>query len=127
MYHAVVRRALAAVLLVLFSFSLIPSSAFASDPESRLPACCRRNGKHHCVIATEGSSASPALHAAPCLVFPGAKAIPASPMPGVVPARTASGFSPPVRSVDALANEALLPMLFRALPQQRGPPEFPLY
>ncbi len=48
------RRAWAAILVVLFSFPLI-APAFASSPDdSQLPVCCRRNGKHHCAMqATE--------------------------------------------------------------------------
>lgn len=44
------RRAWAAILVVLFSYPLI-APAFASLPsDSELPACCRRNGKHHCAM-----------------------------------------------------------------------------
>lgn len=44
------RRAWAVGLVVLFSYLLIVP-AFASGPdESQLPACCRRNGKHHCAM-----------------------------------------------------------------------------
>ncbi|MGC2638737.1 MAG: hypothetical protein WA294_16255 [Acidobacteriaceae bacterium] len=44
------RRALALLLLVGFSFPLI-APLFTSGPdEASLPACCRRNGKHHCAM-----------------------------------------------------------------------------
>jgi hypothetical protein len=44
------RRAWAALLVVLFSLPLI-APAFASGPDdSQLPACCRRDGKHHCAM-----------------------------------------------------------------------------
>ncbi|HEX3986625.1 MAG TPA: hypothetical protein VHX13_08440 [Acidobacteriaceae bacterium] len=44
------RRAWAAFLVVLFSYPLI-APAFASGPDnSQLPACCRRNGRHHCAM-----------------------------------------------------------------------------
>lgn len=44
------RRAPAALLLLLLSYPLI-APLFASGPdESQLPACCRRNGKHHCAM-----------------------------------------------------------------------------
>lgn len=47
------RRALAIVLVAIFSLPLI-APAFASSPDdSRLPACCRRGGKHHCAMAME--------------------------------------------------------------------------
>jgi hypothetical protein len=47
------RRAPAALLLILLSLPLI-APLFASAPdESQLPACCRRNGKHHCAMYME--------------------------------------------------------------------------
>jgi hypothetical protein len=49
-----VRRALTFVLLLLFSYPLV-APAFASAPdEASLPACCRRNGRHHCAMAGMG-------------------------------------------------------------------------
>ena len=39
------------LLLALFSFSLISPAVLASDADSKLPACCKRNGKHHCDAA----------------------------------------------------------------------------
>jgi len=52
------RRAIALLLMLVFSSMLI-APLFASDPEANLPACCRRNGKHHCTMqrmpGTDGS------------------------------------------------------------------------
>ncbi|MGD0443609.1 MAG: hypothetical protein ABSA39_06700 [Edaphobacter sp.] len=43
------RRLLSAILLLVFSLPLIsPVLALASDSDLNLPACCRRNGAHHC-------------------------------------------------------------------------------
>ena len=52
------RRSLAIGLLGLFSaLSVVP--LILSDPQSNLPACCRRNGKHRCsMIEMEEPSAS---------------------------------------------------------------------
>jgi hypothetical protein len=44
------RRPPAILLVFLFSFSLIAPALFVAA-ESDLPACCRRNGKHHCNMA----------------------------------------------------------------------------
>ena len=123
MYHAVVRRALAAALLGLFSFSLIPPSGFASDPEAGLPACCRRNGKHHCLMtsAIEGSS-GPALHASPCGFFPGATRVTVSPNGGVLVTPPVSSVSQPGSSANLHANEMPSPVVFHSPRQQRGPP-----
>ncbi|MFP5226776.1 MAG: hypothetical protein ACLGXA_04055 [Acidobacteriota bacterium] len=47
------RRALAVLLVTVFSLPLI-APAFASPPgDAQLPACCRRGGKHHCAMSME--------------------------------------------------------------------------
>ena len=43
------RRAIAHSLLVIFSF-LLMAPLFAPDAEANLPACCRKAGKHHCMM-----------------------------------------------------------------------------
>ncbi len=30
---------------------ILPALALGQDPESNLPACCRRNGAHHCMMS----------------------------------------------------------------------------
>jgi len=123
MYHAVVRRALAIALLGLFSFWLIPPSAFASDPEAGLPACCRRNGKHHCSVMSATEQASgPALHASPCNFFPGIAGVTASPKAGVATAPIVSCVSHACTPADRHADELPHPVLFHSPRQQRGPP-----
>ena len=50
-YNGRVRRLIGTLLLLLFSFPLIsPVLAFAAGPDANLPACCRRNGAHHCLM-----------------------------------------------------------------------------
>ena len=45
------RRFFAVLLLAIFgSFLSAPLLALSSDAESNLPACCRRDGKHHCMM-----------------------------------------------------------------------------
>jgi len=44
-----VPRIIAATLLLVFAGNTALPALFA-DPESNLPACCRRNGKHHCAM-----------------------------------------------------------------------------
>jgi len=44
-----VPRIIAAVLLLVFAGNTALPALFA-DPESNLPACCRRDGKHHCAM-----------------------------------------------------------------------------
>lgn len=48
------RRAISILLLALFLYpSLSAAAERSSIDESRLPACCRRNGKHHCAMSEE--------------------------------------------------------------------------
>jgi hypothetical protein len=42
-------RIVAAALLLIFAGNTALPALFA-DPESNLPACCRRDGKHHCAM-----------------------------------------------------------------------------
>ena len=57
-YHGVQVRRGFSILLVLI-FSLGPLTAFSSASEDvSLPACCRRNGKHHCAMAMQGMAAT---------------------------------------------------------------------
>jgi hypothetical protein len=44
-----VPRIIAAALLLAFAGNTALPALFA-DPESNLPACCRRDGKHHCAM-----------------------------------------------------------------------------
>jgi hypothetical protein len=50
------RRSTAISLLMLFSWTLI-APFFAPDSHAILPACCRRNGKHHCSARMMGQLA----------------------------------------------------------------------
>jgi len=58
-YHEVLQRACAILLLVFVSFSLISPEAFATS-DSTLPACCRRDGKHHCASMYKAHQQQPA-------------------------------------------------------------------
>jgi hypothetical protein len=53
-----VRRILSLVLLFTFGFPLVaPALALSQTADSNLPACCRRNGAHHCMMSTEQTAA----------------------------------------------------------------------
>jgi hypothetical protein len=57
-----VRRAFSILLLLVFSLPLIaPAFAFAPD-DSQLPACCRRDGKHHCAMNMQVGSIPSTFH-----------------------------------------------------------------
>ena len=47
------RRAIAISLLMLFSWTLL-APLLAPGADANLPACCRRNGKHHCNCMMRG-------------------------------------------------------------------------
>jgi hypothetical protein len=128
------RRILAITLLLAFGSPLaIPLLASAADLQSKdalsnLPACCRRNGKHHCALtmatALAGVNSGVALQAPPCPLYPTPSAplrlTPATltPAPTLAIAlhRTAS---PSVHGRSRAASA--LP----AANQKRGPPTLP--
>lgn len=72
------RRALASFLIAVFSVPLVAALAFV-DTGSNVPACCRRNGRHHCSMPDPQNSGAPAFSALPskCPLFPNANNGPA--------------------------------------------------
>jgi hypothetical protein len=72
------RRALASLLLALFSFPLIVP-ILRADAAPSLPSCCRREGKHHCSMGSEtATQEAPALAPvqAKCANYPAASGVP---------------------------------------------------
>jgi hypothetical protein len=118
------RRAPAFVLVALFSFSLLSPAVFAPDPYAKLPACCRRAGKHRCetpaMLLTPSSG--PALGAATCPLFPQAKIGPSGLASGIadVPQQTAPllvRHHAPEARADSLCRSS-----YSRAGQKRGPP-----
>ncbi len=77
------RRVPAILQVFLFSFSLI-GPALSVDAESNLPACCRRDGKHHCgmtaaemadMAQTPPSGPAAGARRAKCPFFPSGGAV----------------------------------------------------
>jgi hypothetical protein len=118
------RRAIAISLMMLFSWTLI-APFVVPDTDANLPACCRRNGKHHCMMRmmerrsssqngfTSVSEKCPCLPASTCAVD--------SP---TYKAETGKQFYP-----DAVRHPAIAPQtetLYRISSlrshQKRGPP-----
>lgn len=68
------RRPIAILMLLIFgSFLGAPLLAISSNPQNNLPACCGRNGKHHCMMRVmEGDSGTTQASALPekCPFFP---------------------------------------------------------
>lgn len=76
-YNHEVRRILAILLLAVSSLSLGGPAVFAEDGDAKLPACCKRGGKHACVMtANLATSSGTALQAGRCPLFPVFKALP---------------------------------------------------
>jgi hypothetical protein len=118
-------KASAILLLAVFSFSLIPV-AVSADSKSKLPACCRRDGKHGCAKAAmqerEQSSTVAIKNAPKCSSFPKAVAAPAGEKAGV---------PRPVNLLIAHVVDLLIPaeqaeaqsrVSFSRAWQKRGPP-----
>jgi hypothetical protein len=116
------RRAAAISLMMLFSFALI-WPLLAPDAQANLPACCRRNGKHHCMMGTmrgSGASGSTTI-SAKCPCFPsGSCAVHSAAFhPEAARPFHAQGVS---RLACALQTPPLCRMAFLRSHQKRGPP-----
>lgn len=72
------------LLLGLFSLALI-APALPTDPESNLPSCCRRDGKHACGMMERKTPAGPAWQSAKCPSFPTIKGLPTAPTVAAAP------------------------------------------
>lgn len=119
------RRILASLLVVLFGFSLIAQALFASDPDSNLPACCRRNGKHHCAMMTRsGESSGPVLLAARCPAFPSVNAIPSSQTAGLPGSSSSTRIALEMQSPSLIGIQAHSRISYSQAGQKRGPPSF---
>lgn len=120
------RRVSAVLLLVLFSFSLIATVALA-DSGSKLPECCRRDGKHHCSTTMQDAaqeSSGPAVKsvAEKCPYPPGrgaALAYGKTPLPRAGRTVAASLVSHPAGHAQ---TEARYRVSFSRVRQKRGPP-----
>ncbi len=75
------------LLLGIISLPLIGPALASSTSESDLPACCRRDGKHHCGMAESkpGAQDGPAWQSARCPSFPSVKGLPAPDLAAVAP------------------------------------------
>src|SRR5580658_4831234 len=119
------RRWLSIFLILLFGLGPL-AAALPASVDSRLPACCRRHGAHHCAMAARisqsASDAKPILTArATCPYFPGYTAA----LNSTIQALAASAVSLPVLLAQAHSPAAgraaarLSQILTRA---GRGPP-----
>lgn len=123
------------VLSVAVSFALIsPALAVAAASpalaESKLPACCRRDGKHRCSMPARNMAATGRRSAqvsitgsfSRCPLFPGASALPVA-AKAVLHAPPLA-FAAPVSNSAAVAEqaEAQYRQSYNRISQKRGPP-----
>jgi len=116
------RRLLALLLTALFGLSPISPAVFAQDPDSKLPACCRRGGKHPCAQAASQTESGPGFVAGRCAFFPSGQAAPTSStvsLPGIAPAIFAGLDSHPTSRPQV---ESLFRITYNRAAQKRGPP-----
>jgi hypothetical protein len=123
----VLRRGAAILLLALFSLSPVTPALLASDADSKLPACCRRGGAHHCIMMVVLPSSGPVVRAAPCPYFPGTKVLSAPSRTGL-PKASEAAFAIAVRQPAPPVQAGIAHRLSPARAHhKRGPPSFPLH
>jgi hypothetical protein len=116
------RRALASLLLALFSVPLIVPALLA-DASSNLPSCCRREGKHHCSMGSEPANQE-GLSAiqAKCPNYPSTIAIPGHWSVAFVKNSPSICISILIEPSAEATAEAQYRVSFSRSRQKRGPP-----
>jgi hypothetical protein len=116
------RRALASLLLALFSFPLI-LPVLRADEASNLPSCCRREGRHHCSMdhaATSREGVSPIQ--SKCSNYPVTIAVPGNSIAGLLTNFSSIGVSLLTYPSVQERAEAQYRVSFSRSRQKRGPP-----
>jgi hypothetical protein len=124
LYCSTMRRSIALSLLMIFSWMLI-APLLAPDAEAALPACCRRNGKHHCMMGgmeqTGGKDTGLTSVSAKCPCVPSSTA--AVHAPTYKPEAGTQFYAEIVRHpACAPQTEARFRISFLRSHQRRGPP-----
>ena len=124
------RRVSAILLVILFSFSLAGPALF-QDAESSLPACCRRDGKHHCGMAdrdvadaVQMPSSGPSVDAlrAKCPFFPNGGAVVPESGPALLAATHSAVVSFASQAAAPVQTDAGYRISSNTSHQKRGPP-----
>jgi hypothetical protein len=121
------RRVPAILLVFVFSFPLIGPALFA-DAESNLPACCRRDGRHHCGMPDRDMADTPSSGAAvdalraKCPFFPNGGAVVPEAGPALLAGSQAAGVSIATRIAASPKPEAGYRISFDRSHHKRGPP-----
>ncbi len=105
------RRTLASLLLALFSFPLIGAPIALANQSPEVPACCQRDGKHHC-SRTDGATSAPSSGSAlvsTCPLFGQAQCLPHGP--------SLLAFALPLRVFGVPVSASVLPDTIEFLQQ----------
>ena len=109
--------------MLFFSLPLVSSLFGTATAEATLPVCCRRDGRHHCGMGSEGSAqgSSAGTVGEKCPYTPSASAFLV--LPSFTPSTAASIFAGITRH-PALSpqTDAQLRISFDRVRQKRGPP-----
>lgn len=119
------RRTFALLLVALFSVSLL-TPLFAADVRQHLPACCLRDGEHHCSMSSQGGADhehGPALQSR-CSQYRGAASFFSVPQNATLAAPAGvQTLQPWVADVALPVGSAAVSVIFGP-PDSRGPPPF---
>jgi hypothetical protein len=120
MYTSNLRRIQASLLLLLFSLGLFLPLLAASPASTKLPSCCRRDGKHRCAMNTSQKAHGTFL-TAHCDQYPTSSLGQISILQGLAPTQhTNSPLAPSI--IVASPSRLTLSHLFNEAASQRGPP-----
>jgi hypothetical protein len=122
-YNQRLRRILAISLVLSVSFPLICAVLPSGMGDANLPACCRRDGKHHCMMRgmenLQGSRITAVSEKCPCGPFATARVI----LPRFAPATAQAVFANLARHpAGSPQTEAQYRISFDRARQKRGPP-----
>lgn len=120
------RRALALFLLAVIGLPLITPLLLA-DLRPELPTCCRRNGKHHCEMATMSGDQVPAAPSikslqAKCRFFPKPGAVPVNSKSAIAAIGSLVGPVDRVHFQIAQRSSTVPRITARGTEWKRGPP-----
>jgi len=116
------RRFLAILLLAAFGLPTVaPLLAQTQDPDRNLPACCRRNGTHHCALSIAAQIGRAPVISARCPAFPQHAAV--ATVTAAAFLATHPSIKLPITTQSAVAHAETQRRLSRERTHQtRGPP-----